>query len=574
MRCSTIRINGAIVPAITVCELDVKSAEIVVDEHPHEILITDVNGLASILATVPENIPDAPGDDGEYVLKVDTGATRWVEPATPGLPSEVAITGSHIQATYGSLVTTINDSAFTVSNGTTSTIDQGGFNGGNFTITGESTVIDSIGITTNGLTVNGEVSVASNLYTDSLHIATAGSGASVVYSFPTTDGTAGQILTTDGGGSVSWADAATIVSTNNLLQGDGSGGVIDSEITNSGGSVTAVEFTGTTRISATDGGGVGYNINANGTFYVNGGYGLEGQVFTSHGSGSTAAWENPLQIGTSPVSGSANNGNFLYVNGSGILSENADIRTDGGNLICESFSLNNYTALPGDGSFYVNNSFGTAGQVLNSQGPGLPAIWSDAGIAYNQSLNNTDSVLFGEIRTKSDGANGKYVCYTDADSVTAGAIAIFGDPNGQPLQDSTFTFPLDASDPACIVNAGGLPMQILQEVCVDFTSALYVSDNVGYFDIPAELDGRTINSWRIRAITAGTGSGSNNVTLYKNGSSIPGFSLDLLDGDTIASDNAVSTTVTVDDLLSVNVTSITDDVPAFGLMVTIVFAGS
>ena len=229
--------------------------------------------------------------------------------------------------------------------------------------------------------------------------------------------------------------------------------------------------------------------------------GTAGQTMTTDGSG-IVSWSDPssVAIGGS-ISGSANNGNLLFVDIDGNVAEETTTYIDSGTLYANGITatatlsvtegLGVGFTLNENGTFYVNGSYGETGMSLVSFGSGTSASWT-------------------------------------------------------------------------------YPDQYMQQVCVEFGSSWYVANGLGYFDIPTELGNRKIGAWRIRAITAGTGSGTNGVTLSKNGTPLTGFELSLDDGETSASDSSFPLTeLNEGDLLSVNIAS-TTDTPAIGLIVTLV----
>ena len=347
MRCSSIKVNGAVVPAITVCSLKL-IPKILVEENSSQILITDIEGLAAILGTIPENVPSAPNTNGEYVLKVNNGDTSWIEPATPGLPSEVTISGTHIQTAYG----------------------------------GNHTTIDTDGITTNGLALDN-------------------------YSFPSADGNANEILATNGSGVISWTNfnIPTIANTDTILIGDNAGNATSSSYTFPLDASDSAQIINTITVPST-------------TNFLS-------------GDGSGAILDSGVAISSIPTSTNDLTNNSGFITASDIPAIPTIQVTD--------------TILIGDNS---GNAFGSytfpldasdSAQIINAAN-------------YDQTLNTTDSVVFADVQTKT----GKYVTYTDSNTVTSGGIPIFGDATGQPLTDSGYVFPLDASDPDQVINAGGI----------------------------------------------------------------------------------------------------------------------
>lgn len=826
MRCSTIRINGAIVPAITVCELDIRSSEAVVDENPSGILITDVEGLNSILGTIPENIPDAPSGDGEYVLKVDSGDSSWVEPATPGLPSEITIDGSKIETSYGGKTTTINTNGITTNSvdvkSDTSTIRI--FNSDNTTVlatlsAGEQyygqlelfsdpTVING-SFDAHSLVIAGRTDGAEILLDHVQQIALRTDGMTInkpiISDANGSFGTVGQVLTSNGESSpATWEDAGSVlpeevvidntkieatygslvttINSTKFSVGDGisnyvlvnSGGITGSAFSNtdtsftvdSNGELTA-EIIGADTIAATTSvtvgnatfleagslkfsdGPVDFNITvpfgtatfdidgnkflssdgnsvtihssmaindgladitqlkANGSVWVDGSAGTEGQVLTSHGELAAATWSdvNGMEIGNQVTAADINS--VLYVDADGNLGNSNGLLYDIDNSClvanCIAVQPGGLSGSPvtgfnifSDGSFYIRgNGFGTEGQILTSHGSGQSVTWEDSLIPPEVVISNVKlETTFTNMIFTSDETGLKLedgllnsVFIADTNGVTAKNLyntdnSFSADPDGNvkcvnlnigPIGSIEYSLPsvdgtagqtmttdgsgiVSWSDPSSVAIGGSIsgsanngnllfvdidgnvaeetttyidsgtlyangitatatlsvteglgvgftlnengtfyvngsygetgmslvsfgsgtsaswtyPDQYMQQVCVEFGSSWYVANGLGYFDIPTELGNRKIGAWRIRAITAGTGSGTNGVTLSKNGTPLTGFELSLDDGETSASDSSFPLTeLNEGDLLSVNIAS-TTDTPAIGLIVTLV----
>ena len=112
-------------------------------------------------------------------------------------------------------------------------------------------------------------------------------------------------MTTDGNGVASWDDPSGITiggpvsgsaNNGNLLFVDIDGNVAEETTTYiDSGTLYANGITATATLSVTEGLGVGFTLNENGTFYVNGSYGETGMSLVSFGSGTSASWTYPDQ---------------------------------------------------------------------------------------------------------------------------------------------------------------------------------------------------------------------------------------------------------------------------------------
>lgn len=163
-----------------------------------------------------------------------------------------------------------------------------------------------------------------------------------IYTFPTTDGTNGYSLTTNGSGTVTWQPSSPIYTTTLIPFGDGStrGGVTDSRLSfdastgsfvagNGQTSMQTNTSTNTTKINASDGtnsggvtltnGGIQLLLTGSAQISVNGVYnipkvaGTTGYVIASDG-GSATSWHSPQTIAETLYATLTTNGNVYASN--------------------------------------------------------------------------------------------------------------------------------------------------------------------------------------------------------------------------------------------------------------------
>jgi hypothetical protein len=175
-------------------------------------------------------------------------------------------------------------------------------------------------------------------------------------------------------------------------------------------------------------------IELNGSIYTNGSVGTSGRILTSQGAGLPATWANPNFVPYTGATGDVNLGtynlltdqinpvgttfeiidslysyggikldytNYVYSFGdyqsssSGLaltIDELAFTLKIGNNNFITIDDLSNYIKF--SGAFYVNGSVGAVGEVLTSQGAGLPPTWAAIGalayVPYTGAVSDVD----------------------------------------------------------------------------------------------------------------------------------------------------------------------------------------
>ena len=148
--------------------------------------------------------------------------------------------------------------------------------------------------------VNGHSIKSSN--NGNIAITPNGSGIVVIdgLNYPTSDGSNGQVLTTNGSGTLSFSTVSTgtITFSGDTITGSGTTVTIDDDlvipdkITHSGDTNTHIRFPSADTISFETGGSERLRIASSGQIGLGGtNYGSSGQVLTSNGSGSAPTWQ-------------------------------------------------------------------------------------------------------------------------------------------------------------------------------------------------------------------------------------------------------------------------------------------
>jgi len=148
--------------------------------------------------------------------------------------------------------------------------------------------------------VNGHTIKSSN--NGNIAITPNGSGVVVIdgLNYPVADGSNGQVLTTNGSGTLSFSTVSTgtITFSGDTITGSGTTVTIDDDlvipdkITHSGDTNTHIRFPGADTISFETGGSERLRIASAGQIGLGGtNYGSSGQVLTSNGSGSAPTWQ-------------------------------------------------------------------------------------------------------------------------------------------------------------------------------------------------------------------------------------------------------------------------------------------
>lgn len=242
------------------------------------------------------------------------------------------------------------------------------------------------------------------------------------FQLSTNPGTSGQVLTSQGIGSPPiWSDAS---GTGGLAGGDTneipfqsapSTTAFDAEFTYNAttGELSVGDLTASGSISshtgeslfvasdisidfATDGVSR-LTIGQSGEFQLSTNPGTSGQVLTSQGIGSPPVWAD--STGSGGITGGLANeipfqsapdtttfdADFTYNSSTKVLSVNNLYSNTGESLLIKGDAdveiqtgLANSISITADGEVSINGTTGTSGQVLTSQGPGLPATWFDA----------------------------------------------------------------------------------------------------------------------------------------------------------------------------------------------------
>jgi hypothetical protein len=173
-------------------------------------------------------------------------------------------------------------------------------------------------------------------------------------------------------------------------------------------------------------------IELNGSIYTNGSVGTSGQILTSQGIGSPATWANPnfvpytgatgdvdlgiykltadrldadisvetpLIIASSPnffIANSTNTYSGLWLNFTGYKYYLGDVSTQLNGTLLTVDDFNNRIEI--NSQFYTNGSVGSSGQVLTSQGAGLPPTWAAIGalayVPYTGAVNDVDLGIY------------------------------------------------------------------------------------------------------------------------------------------------------------------------------------
>ena len=173
-------------------------------------------------------------------------------------------------------------------------------------------------------------------------------------------------------------------------------------------------------------------IELNGSIYTNGSVGTSGRILTSQGAGLPATWalpnfvpytgatgnvdlgvykltadrldanisvETPLIIASSPnffIANSTNTYSGLWLNFTGYKYYLGDVTTQLNGTVLTVDDFNNRIEI--NSQFYTNGSVGSSGQVLTSQGAGLPPTWAAIGalayVPYTGAVSNVDLGIY------------------------------------------------------------------------------------------------------------------------------------------------------------------------------------
>jgi hypothetical protein len=173
-------------------------------------------------------------------------------------------------------------------------------------------------------------------------------------------------------------------------------------------------------------------IELNGSIYTNGSVGTSGRILTSQGAGLPATWalpnfvpytgatgnvdlgvykltadrldanisvETPLIIASSPnffISDSTNTYSGLWLNFTGYKYYLGDVATQLNGTLLTVDDFNNRIEI--NSQFYTNGSVGASGQVLTSQGAGLPPTWAAIGalayVPYTGAVSDVDLGIY------------------------------------------------------------------------------------------------------------------------------------------------------------------------------------
>jgi len=173
-------------------------------------------------------------------------------------------------------------------------------------------------------------------------------------------------------------------------------------------------------------------IELNGSIYTNGSVGTSGRILTSQGAGLPATWalpnfvpytgatgnvdlgvykltadrldadisvETPLIIASSPnffISDSTNTYSGLWLNFTGYKYYLGDVATQLNGTLLTVDDFNNRIEI--NSQFYTNGSVGASGQVLTSQGAGLPPKWAAIGalayVPYTGAVSDVDLGIY------------------------------------------------------------------------------------------------------------------------------------------------------------------------------------
>lgn len=173
-------------------------------------------------------------------------------------------------------------------------------------------------------------------------------------------------------------------------------------------------------------------IELNGSIYTNGSVGTSGQILTSQGAGLPATWALPSFVPYTGATGDVNLGIYkltanrlianielttpvvktnspsffisdssgtysgLWLNFSGYKYYLGDVATQLNGTMLTVDDFNNRIEI--NSQFYTNGSVGASGQVLTSQGAGLPPTWAAIGalayVPYTGAVSNVDLGIY------------------------------------------------------------------------------------------------------------------------------------------------------------------------------------
>ena len=173
-------------------------------------------------------------------------------------------------------------------------------------------------------------------------------------------------------------------------------------------------------------------IELNGSIYTNGGVGSSGQILTSQGTGLPATWASPSFVPYTGATGDVNLGIYkltanrlianielttpvvktnsssffisdssgtysgLWLNFSGYKYYLGDVATQLNGTMLTVDDFNNRIEI--NSQFYTNGSVGASGQVLTSQGAGLPPTWAAIGalayVPYTGAVSDVDLGIY------------------------------------------------------------------------------------------------------------------------------------------------------------------------------------
>ena len=173
-------------------------------------------------------------------------------------------------------------------------------------------------------------------------------------------------------------------------------------------------------------------IELNGSIYTNGSVGTSGQILTSQGTGLPATWALPSFVPYTGATGDVNLGIYkltanrlianielttpvvktnspsffisdssgtysgLWLNFSGYKYYLGDVATQLNGTMLTVDDFNNRIEI--NSQFYTNGSVGASGQVLTSQGAGLPPTWAAIGalayVPYTGAVSNVDLGIY------------------------------------------------------------------------------------------------------------------------------------------------------------------------------------
>jgi parallel beta-helix repeat protein len=217
--------------------------------------------------------------------------------------------------------------------------------------------------------------------------------ADITYTLPTNDGDNGQVLTTNGTGTLSWSAASNPPSgsAEQTLRHNGTNWVANSVLVNDGTNIGIGDTSPASLLTVGD-----------------------GDLFQVNSSGAIASAAGITSSGTITFSGLGTDGPVYTSGGTGTLNSEAQLATSRGGTgqDFESTAQGNIIYFSGVGTMAALAP-GTDGQFLKTQGAGANPVWADA-----SGTNTTGPTLIVASSDSKDTSRADYVCDGTDDDVT------------------------------------------------------------------------------------------------------------------------------------------------------------